>query len=113
MLDDNDDARWLFVLMHKPLWDSGASGFTDLEQSLGKFSYTVFNGHEHSYYHENQSGNDHVQMGTTGGEFTPKTGAGPSTLQIKNPVGCQDVVGIHTPLEQPHQVNFLWRTRKS
>jgi 3',5'-cyclic AMP phosphodiesterase CpdA len=73
LLEDNNDARWVFVLMHKPLWDSDTSGFMNLEQALGKFSYTVFNGHEHSYYHETRSGNDHVQMGTTGGEFTPKT----------------------------------------
>lgn len=73
VLDDNEDARWVFVLMHKPLWDSDTSGFADLEQALGKFSYTIFNGHEHSYYYEKRSGNDHVQMATTGGEFTPKT----------------------------------------
>lgn len=73
VLEDNEDASWVFVLMHKPLWDSGSSGYADLEQALDKFSYTVFNGHEHSYYHENRLGRDHVQMGTTGGEFTPKT----------------------------------------
>ena len=73
VLKQNGDVRWVFVLMHKPLWASETSGFSELEQALADFSYTVFNGHEHSYYYERRSGNDHVQMATTGGEFTPKT----------------------------------------
>ncbi|QFU77396.1 serine/threonine protein phosphatase [Halioglobus maricola] len=73
VLDKNQDAYWVFVLMHKPLWDSASSGYADLEQALGNFSYSVFNGHEHSYNREVRAGVEHIQMGTTGGEFTPKT----------------------------------------
>ncbi|OBT14042.1 hypothetical protein A9264_02405 [Vibrio sp. UCD-FRSSP16_10] len=57
--------------MHKPLWSDDSSGFSLLEPALSQFDYTVLNGHEHTYYYEEKHGRDHIQLGTTGGDFTP------------------------------------------
>ncbi|GEA50828.1 hypothetical protein VIN01S_16320 [Vibrio inusitatus NBRC 102082] len=70
-LEDNQDVKWVFVLMHKPLWSDASSGFSTLEIALQNFSYTVMNGHEHTYYYEEKKNRDYIQLGTTGGEFTP------------------------------------------
>ncbi|WP_133126162.1 metallophosphoesterase family protein [Vibrio breoganii] len=70
-LDNNKDVNWVFVLMHKPLWSDDSSGFTAIELALQNFSYTVLNGHEHTYYYEERKGQDYIQLGTTGGAFTP------------------------------------------
>ena len=72
VLQKNSDVRWVFVLMHKPLWRSDDSGFSEIEIALSGFSYTVFNGHEHAYHHTERNGRDYIQLGTTGGEYTPK-----------------------------------------
>ena len=73
VLGENGDVSWVFVMMHKPMWDSASSGYTQLERALADFPYTTLSGHEHSFYHEERLGRDHIQLGTTGGEFTPKT----------------------------------------
>jgi len=70
-LDNNKDVKWVFVLMHKPLWSDDSSGFSAIEIALKNFSYTVLNGHEHAYYYEERKGQDYIQLGTTGGAFTP------------------------------------------
>lgn len=72
VLQQHKDAQWVFVFMHKPLYLSNGSGFKNIENELKKFSYTVFNGHEHAYFQEKRQGRDYIQLGTTGGAFTPK-----------------------------------------
>lgn len=72
VLQDNKDVKWTFVLMHKPMWKQTLrTGFTYLEQSLQGRKYTVFNGHTHTYFYTKRLGQDYIQLGTTGGAFTP------------------------------------------
>ncbi|WP_135456694.1 metallophosphoesterase family protein [Vibrio echinoideorum] len=72
-LEENKDVKWVFVLMHKPLWSDTSSGFVRLEHALQDFSYTVMNGHEHTYYYEEKKGRDYIQLATTGGALTPSS----------------------------------------
>ncbi|GEA59359.1 metallophosphoesterase family protein [Vibrio comitans] len=71
VLENDEGVKWVFVLMHKPLWGDASSGFSTLETALQKFPYTVLNGHEHTYYYESKNARDYIQLGTTGGAFTP------------------------------------------
>lgn len=71
ILSEQKDVDWTFVFMHKPMHLSGTSGFNRIEEALSERPYTVFSGHQHSYFHEVRRGNDYIQMGTTGGAFTP------------------------------------------
>ena len=67
-LDENEGARWTFLLMHKPAWKSAAdTGFDRIEAALGERPYTVLNGHLHSYAHATRNGRDYITLGTTGG----------------------------------------------
>ena len=47
------------------------TGFQRLETSLSGRDYTVLNGHTHSYHYTKRLGQDYIQLGTTGGAFTP------------------------------------------
>lgn len=72
VLQENSDAKWTFVLMHKPMWkQANKTGFSTLEKSLQDRNYTVFNGHTHTYHYTKKLGQDYIQLGTTGGAFTP------------------------------------------
>lgn len=60
--------KWTFVLMHKPLWlREGKKGLGALEELLSDRSYTVINGHLHSFSHRKRLGRDYTILGTTGG----------------------------------------------
>ncbi len=70
VLDDNKDARWSVILMHKPLWlapDIEATGLLDLEKALGNRNYTVFCGHRHWFLRTERNGRDYYMLATTGG----------------------------------------------
>ena len=68
VLSENPDARWTFVLMHKPLWmREDDHGLGPLEESLSGRNYTVINGHFHSFSHRKRLGMDYLILGTTGG----------------------------------------------
>jgi hypothetical protein len=48
VLEQNKDARWTIVAVHKPMWagpDPGKAGWLDVEKALAGRSYTVFAGH--------------------------------------------------------------------
>lgn len=66
-LDRHRDARWTFVVMHKPAWQYDSPQFARIEQMLAGRKYTVIAGHEHYYDHESRAGRDYIVMGTTGG----------------------------------------------
>lgn len=62
------DVKWTFVIMHKPIWTrEDEKGLGRLEKALKGRSYTVFNGHEHSFSHRLKNGMDYIMLGTTGG----------------------------------------------
>lgn len=68
----NTDARWTFVLLHKPAWvyadsDPGETGWGAIEQALGDRKYTVFAGHVHNYARFERNGRDYIMLATTGG----------------------------------------------
>ncbi len=68
VLNKYPEVRWTFVLMHKPLWQrEDDKGLARLEKELGDRSYTVINGHLHSYSHQIRNGKDYIILGTTGG----------------------------------------------
>lgn len=68
VVKQNQDVRWTFVLMHKPVWRrKDEQGFSRVEAELKGRNYTVFNGHVHDYMHNKRFGQDYIQMGTTGG----------------------------------------------
>ena len=70
------DVKWTFVIMHKPMWTrEDDKGLGRLEAALGNRSYTVFNGHEHSFSHRKRNGMDYIMLGTTGGYQNPENAA--------------------------------------
>jgi len=72
VLKDNADVKWTFILMHKPMWkQADKTGFKTLETALQGRQYTVLNGHTHTYHYTKRLGQDYIQLGTTGGAFTP------------------------------------------
>lgn len=59
--------RWTFVLMHRPAWKIASPAFRQIETMLKGRNYTMLAGHHHKYAYEVRNGQDHVQLGTTGG----------------------------------------------
>jgi predicted phosphodiesterase len=74
VLADNNNVRWTFVIMHKPVWKQTQppTNWVKLENLLKKRQHTVIAGHEHinSYYKRNNS--DYIVMSTSGGGGVPK-----------------------------------------
>jgi hypothetical protein len=74
VLADHNDARWTFVIMHKPVWKQTQlpANWVKIENLLKKRQYTVIAGHEHinSYYRRNNS--DYIVMSTSGAGGVPK-----------------------------------------
>lgn len=63
----HENARWTFLIMHKPAWQYSSAAFARIEEMLEGRPYTVIAGHEHYYTHETREGRDYIVMGTTGG----------------------------------------------
>ncbi len=71
----NMDARWTFVLTHKPAWQRDAEqNFAAIEAALAERPYTVFSGHVQAYGYEERHGRDYIQLATTGGLQLPDLG---------------------------------------
>ena len=66
-LASNRDARWTFVLMHRPAWKVDSPAFREIEGLLKGRPHTVLAGHYHKYAYERRAGQDYIQLGTTGG----------------------------------------------
>jgi hypothetical protein len=68
VLEAHPEVKWTFVLMHKPLWmREDDKGLGKLEEALNGRSYTVINGHFHSFSHRIKNNMDYMMLGTTGG----------------------------------------------
>lgn len=69
VLAANQDARWTFVIVHQPLWDSPQihPDWLRIEEWLGERPYTVFAGHYHRYTQHVRRGRNYVTLATTGG----------------------------------------------
>lgn len=68
----HEDVRHTFVLLHRPLWLQKNSGWDEIEETLGKRSYTVFAGHYHNLTLYNRNDRRYFVLGATGGGFTPQ-----------------------------------------
>jgi hypothetical protein len=69
-LDDNRQARWTVVIIHRPLWTYATiekNGWLEVEKALAGRPYTVFCGHVHRYQKYVRNGRNYYQLATTGG----------------------------------------------
>jgi hypothetical protein len=69
-LDENPNARWTLLFVHKPLWthkDLESNGWAAVEKALAGRKYTVFCGHVHRYQKYVRNGMNYYQLATTGG----------------------------------------------
>jgi len=68
VLEENKEARWTLLFMHRPVWSYGnRMGYDRIEQALGERNYTVFSGHHHHYRYKMHNGMEHFTLATTGG----------------------------------------------
>jgi predicted phosphodiesterase len=70
VLKDNPNVRWIFVMVHKPMWthpNLDTNGWLELEKALNGRKYTVFAGHIHRYQKFVRQGMNYYQLATTGG----------------------------------------------
>lgn len=69
VLAENRGARWTFVLVHQPLWDSPRPNpdWTKVEALLADRPHTVFAGHFHRYTQRVANGHQYITLATTGG----------------------------------------------
>ncbi|MGH0029649.1 MAG: metallophosphoesterase family protein, partial [Myxococcota bacterium] len=63
------DARWTFVVIHRPLWDRREvhADWLAVEEWLGERPYTVLAGHRHRYTSQRRHDHRYVTLATTGG----------------------------------------------
>lgn len=74
IIAEHPTVKWTFLFMHKPVWQrEGEGSLQPIEQSLSGRSYTVFNGHFHSYSHTPKNNTDYMILGTTGGHQDEKS----------------------------------------
>jgi len=69
-LDENRDARWTMVFMHKPMWVSEKTGWEKIEAMLVDRPHTVIAGHRHSYAKYVRHGQSYIRLATTGAGST-------------------------------------------
>jgi hypothetical protein len=69
VLADHRDARWTFVLLHQPFWDTPGehADWQRVEAWLGDRPCTVLAGHFHRYTEQIRQGREYIALGTTGG----------------------------------------------
>jgi 3',5'-cyclic AMP phosphodiesterase CpdA len=69
-VEANKDAKWTFVFLHKPIWNSkdlDKNGWAAVEKALAGRKYNVFCGHVHKYQVFHRNGTEYYQLATTGG----------------------------------------------
>ncbi len=69
VLDSNDNVKWSFVFMHKPLWltKTDSSNWSKIETMLKNRKYTVFAGHHHNYLYQEIDNKKYIVLSNTGG----------------------------------------------
>jgi hypothetical protein len=69
VLAEHAGARWTFVLLHQPFWDTpgGNADWERVEALLGDRPYSVLAGHFHRYLKQIRHGREYITLGTTGG----------------------------------------------
>jgi len=72
-------ARHIFIIMHKPVWEYASGNWSDVEEMLkGHPVRAVFAGHFHHYYKSQKRGGiQYYVLGVTGGQtFSPELAGG-------------------------------------
>jgi len=64
----NDDARWHFLFMHKPI-DWTSDRWLEFERKINKYNYTVFCGDWHNHCTATRHGKKYYMIGTAGGDW--------------------------------------------
>lgn len=73
VLNKNKQVRHVFLFMHKPIWEQeDEQQFSQIEEALTTYDYTVFHGHTHVYKHTKRKGHDYINLSTTGGVQLPE-----------------------------------------
>jgi 3',5'-cyclic AMP phosphodiesterase CpdA len=69
VLSESRGARWTFVLVHQPLWDSPRPNpdWLRVEALLADRPHTVFAGHFHRYTQHRRGAREYITLATTGG----------------------------------------------
>ena len=68
ILMENQDVKWTFLFMHRPLWSyEDTLGYDLIEKALGSRPYTLFSGHHHHYRYKVHNGMEHFTLATSGG----------------------------------------------
>jgi len=66
-IQSHANARWIFVLMHHPIWKYDTGGrFEQIENALKGKGHTVIAGHEHTYQQIERKGTNYYVLATTG-----------------------------------------------
>ncbi len=69
-IDEHPDVDWIFVFMHRPVWQTAGrneEGYEKIEDKLSGKNYTLFSGHHHTYLKVMKNGREHFTLGSTGG----------------------------------------------
>jgi hypothetical protein len=69
VLDEHRDARWTFVMLHQPFWDTPGehADWQRVEEWLGDRPSTVLAGHFHRYNQQIRQGREYITLATSGG----------------------------------------------
>ncbi len=66
-LNENSDADWVYVFMHKPIWKNNINGFNFIEETLNDFNFTIFSGHKHRFKVNSNHLKNYIEIGSSGG----------------------------------------------
>lgn len=61
------DARWTFVILHRPAWKEDPNPLAEIEALLAERKHTVIAGHEHYFEVFKRHGADYIVTATAGG----------------------------------------------
>ncbi len=67
VLAAHEDAPWIFLFMHMPLWQGEHPAWARLRAALGDRPYSAFAGHVHNYKATRDGPSTQVRLGPTGG----------------------------------------------
>lgn len=102
-MEENSDARWTMVFMHKPMFVENAkgelhAGWAKIERALQDRPHTVIGGHWHTYQKRVKHGRAYLLLATTGG------GSGLSGIELGQ---FDHVVWVTMTDEGPRLANLM------
>ncbi len=74
VIAENQNVKWTFILMHKPVWKrEGTGNLSRIEKALASKKFTVINGHLHDYSYTEKENHDYIMLATTSGGQNEKS----------------------------------------